>query len=629
MEQLTPKDPDRIGPYRLLGRLGEGGMGTVYLGRSGRGRTVAVKTILTSLASDPEFRRRFDREIAAARRVGGEWTAPVLDADTGAESPWVATAYIPGPSLFQVVGEHGTLPVPAALLLAGGMARALSAVHAAGVLHRDLKPSNVLLTFDGPRVIDFGIARALDPAPGDRITRTGTVVGSPGFMSPEQVEGGRLTPASDVFGLGSLLTYAVTGRTPFGALDTSPHLLTYRIVHEPPELDRVPDELRELIGGCLARDPAARTPLAELLRQPAPDGRPWLPPEVVQRIGRTAQALLALEHSQPTRPLALAPPKSTEPAAPDASPTAVLPLPPPPSAPPATAPTPAARRGRRWPLLALAGTALAAVLGLATVVALAGDDGPDDDGAARTPESTATTPVGPAAVAEGYLGAWQGEYGTEGEPGWKALWLEIGQASAGESLGRAVVTYMDSMCVYDIRLESPHEDRLDYTEVAERSVPESEAAENCRADGVVRSLTLLPDGDLRWSGGGQETSLTRATTGGPGAVPADLVRSWRDAYTTEEGGEGLDEVTIEQGAVGDTVWRWTWRLDGQTCVTENQLAAVRGDELLLSPDLLIDQESDDSCAAQDSSWVRTGPDGTLYIRWTSSPDDEPYPVEND
>ncbi|WP_243741219.1 serine/threonine-protein kinase [Streptomyces sp. 8K308] len=624
MEQLTPEDPDRIGPYRLLGRLGEGGMGTVYLGRSDRGRTVAVKTILTTLARDPEFRRRFAREIAAARRVGGEWTAPVLDADTEAEHPWVATAFIAGPSLLQVVSEHGTLPAPSALLLAGGMARALGAVHAAGVLHRDLKPSNVLLTFDGPRVIDFGIARALDPAPGDRITRTGTVVGSPGFMSPEQVDGGRLTPASDVFGLGSLLTYAVTGRTPFGALDTSPHLLTYRIAHQPPELDGVPEELRELIGGCLAKDPTLRTPLAQLLGHPAPDGRPWLPPEVVQGIGRTAEALLALEHAHPTRPPMPAPPTAVAPERPEAPPTVPVSVPSPPDA---RRPSPAPR-GRRGLAVALAGAVVVAVLGLAAAVTLADDDG-DDAAGGDGAENAATPPSAPVAVPEGLLGSWQGEYGTEGEPGWKALWLEIRQARPGESVGRAIVTYRSSMCVYDIRLESLREDRLDYTEVAERSVPEGELEENCRADGTVRSLSLLPDGELRWSGGEQEASLERAETGDQGAVPAALVRSWRDEYTTDDDEEGLDEVTIEQGAIGDTVWRWTWQLDGETCVTENQLAAVRGDELLLSPDILIEERSDDTCRAQNSSWVRTGPDGTLYIQWTSSPDDEPYPVEND
>ncbi|MZG12610.1 protein kinase, partial [Streptomyces sp. SID5914] len=162
MDGLKPDDPERIGRYRLLGRLGEGGMGRVYLARSDRGRTVAVKTVREELARMPDFRRRFAQEVKAAQRVGGEWTAPVLDADTEAATPWVATGYVAGPSLAEVVDrQYGPLPSPTLRVLAAGLTRALQAVHAAGLVHRDLKPSNVLVTIDGPRVIDFGIARAL------------------------------------------------------------------------------------------------------------------------------------------------------------------------------------------------------------------------------------------------------------------------------------------------------------------------------------------------------------------------------------------------------------------------------------------------------------------------------------
>lgn len=202
MDGLIPGDPERIGRYRLLGRLGEGGMGRVYLARSDRGRTVAVKTVREELARMPDFRRRFSQEVKAAQRVGGEWTAPVLDADTEASTPWVATGYVAGPSLAEVVDrQYGPLPPSTLRVLAAGLVRALQAIHAAGLVHRDLKPSNVLVTIDGPRVIDFGIARALDVSTqsAEGLTAAGAVVGSPGFMSPEQVRGEKVSYASDVF----------------------------------------------------------------------------------------------------------------------------------------------------------------------------------------------------------------------------------------------------------------------------------------------------------------------------------------------------------------------------------------------------------------------------------------------
>ncbi|TDC06060.1 serine/threonine protein kinase, partial [Streptomyces sp. 8K308] len=297
MDRLTAQDPRRIGQYRLLGRLGQGGMGQVYLARSERGRTVAVKTIKPDLAQEPDFRRRFALEIAAAQRVGGQWTAPVLDSDTQASSPWVATGYVAGPSLHEVVSrDFGTLPERSVSLLANGLARALTDIHAADLVHRDLKPSNVLLTIDGPRVIDFGIARALDANHGG-LTRTGATIGSPGFMSPEQVRGERVTPASDIFCLGSLLAYASTGRTPFGTLDTSVHLLLYRVAEEEPDLAGIPEGLRHLISGCLHQDPERRFGLPELLSLTTPDGsrEPWLPGPLIAQLGRHAVELLDSE----------------------------------------------------------------------------------------------------------------------------------------------------------------------------------------------------------------------------------------------------------------------------------------------------------------------------------------------
>ncbi|MFD8637893.1 MFS transporter [Streptomyces sp. NPDC059533] len=295
MDQLIAADPTRIGPYRLIARLGEGGMGLVYLGRSEGGRTVAVKVVQAEHAGHPEFRRRFAREVAAARRVGGDWTAAVLDADPEAAVPWVATQYIPGPDLRTVVAEDfGPLPEYSVHTLANRLAVALQAVHGAGLIHRDLKPSNVLVTVDGPRVIDFGIARAMDSLTGDSLhTRTGMLIGSPGFMSPEQVRGRELTPASDVFCLGAVLVYASTGRLLFGAADSGLNAHLFRVAEEEPDLTGVPQPLTGLVRACLEKDPAARPTPQEVADRTAVDqAEEWLPGTVLAQLGRRAARLL-------------------------------------------------------------------------------------------------------------------------------------------------------------------------------------------------------------------------------------------------------------------------------------------------------------------------------------------------
>src|SRR5690606_17393505 len=307
MEKLGPGDPPHIGAYRLLARLGAGGMGFVYLARSDRGRTVAVKLVHEELARQEEFRARFRQEVQAARQVGGAWTAPVLDADTEAPVPWVATGYVAGPSLQQVVGHHhGALPERSVRILGAGLAHALQDIHAAGIVHRDLKPSNILVTIDGPRVIDFGIARALETVTDGGLTRTGALVGSPGFMAPEQVRGDRITPACDIFCLGSVLAYAATGRLPFGTASSGVHALMFRIAQEEPDLEPVPEGLRDLIGDCLKKDPDARPGLDEILRRTGAedtvaDGRsrdPWLPSALVAQLGRHAVQLLDTENPE-------------------------------------------------------------------------------------------------------------------------------------------------------------------------------------------------------------------------------------------------------------------------------------------------------------------------------------------
>ncbi|MFD6345213.1 protein kinase, partial [Streptomyces roseolus] len=261
---LLPADPSGIAGYRLLGRLGAGGMGVVYLGRTDAGELAAVKVTLADRAERADFRARFRREVEAARRVVSPWAVPVLGADPDAPEPWLATAFVPGPSLGEAIAAHGPLPGRSLRVLGGAVARALAAVHAAGLVHRDVKPGNVLLAVDGPRLIDFGIARAADPDGETALTGTDMVVGTPGFLAPEQAEArtGAIGPASDVFAFGCLLAYAATGRPPFGtgAVDA----LMYRTVHDEPDLAGVPAGLLPLLRECLAKDPAAR-PTAEQL----------------------------------------------------------------------------------------------------------------------------------------------------------------------------------------------------------------------------------------------------------------------------------------------------------------------------------------------------------------------------
>src|SRR2546421_3070687 len=279
---LKPGDPQRIGPYVLLGRLGSGGMGRVYLARSPGGRMVAVKVIRANLAEDAGFRARFAREVSAARKVGGLFTAAVVDADVDGPVPWLVTAYVPGTSLSDAVERQGPLPETSVLALAAGLAEGLIAIHAAGVIHRDLKPSNVLLAQDGPRIIDFGISSA---AGATALTGTGFMIGSPGFMSPEQAEGLTVGPSSDIFSLAGVLIYAARGEGPFGSGDTA--ALLYRVVHGKPNMDGVPDHLRPLIKRSLARDPKRRPGAIEFLSElsatypSAADLSNWLPPHIL------------------------------------------------------------------------------------------------------------------------------------------------------------------------------------------------------------------------------------------------------------------------------------------------------------------------------------------------------------
>ncbi|PWV45517.1 WD40 repeat domain-containing serine/threonine protein kinase [Nocardiopsis sp. L17-MgMaSL7] len=310
MLPLTSTDPSRIGPHQVLSRLGEGGMGEVYLARTPEGGLAAVKVVKEDLARDQEFRARFAREVRTAQRVRGPFTPAVLSADAEAAVPWMATEYVPGPTLKEAVRENGPFPEPSLRVLALGLANALQTIHAAGLMHRDLKPSNVLLSPRGPQVIDFGIARAVE---GTVLTRTGQSFGTPSYTSPEQITGKGIGPSSDVFSLAGVVVFAASGRPPFGTGRTAE--LLSRVVGGVPDLDAVPEPLRPLLARCFAKAPDGRPSADELLRVlshgPLPSAEHgWLPARVNHslnaHLARTHQA--AVPETAPTGPPADGPP---------------------------------------------------------------------------------------------------------------------------------------------------------------------------------------------------------------------------------------------------------------------------------------------------------------------------------
>jgi len=261
VDPLAAEDPRQVGGFRLQARLGAGGMGRVYLGYSPGGRPVAVKVVHPDLARDPEFMQRFRREVSAAQAVSDAYTAAVVGAGPDDSPPWLATTYVPGPPLATLVAQAGPLPEDAVWRLAGGLAEALQAIHAQGLVHRDLKPGNILIAPDGPRVIDFGISRTTNATV---VTATHTTIGTPAYMSPEQAQGHAVGPASDIFSLGSVLAFAAAGVPPFGGAEA--FAIGYQVVHGAPDLTRVPLPLRPVIDACLTKDPAARPDLSELVQ---------------------------------------------------------------------------------------------------------------------------------------------------------------------------------------------------------------------------------------------------------------------------------------------------------------------------------------------------------------------------
>ncbi|MFF8429785.1 protein kinase [Streptomyces sp. NPDC016566] len=545
MQPLAADEPAAVGPYRLLGRLGSGGMGRVYLGRSAGGRTVAVKIVHPHFALDEEFRARFRREVEAARRVGGAWTAPVLDADPEATVPWVATAYAAGPSLATAVRDGGALPAHTVRALGAGLAEALTAVHELGLVHRDVKPSNVLLTLDGPLLIDFGIARATDGTAS--LTSTGVSVGSPGYMSPEQILGKGVTGAADVFSLGAVLAYAATGEPPFPG-DSSAALL-YKVVHEEPELGDLTGELREAAAACLAKDPAARPAPAELARRLAPEGAArlvaggWLPGALVEQVSRSAVHLLNLETAEPapSGPVRFSSPSvGGEPGAVPREPALVAGEfgPAPVMTPPVPAEAPAglsgalpedavpapgkvsvsvaaasgpaeSGRGRRVSCtvaLAVAGALAATAVGIGALLQPWAEGKHDTVGGAApsSASSSAQSPAdgasqrpsaAPGAIPARYLGTWEGRAtGLGGSLDMGTFRLTVHQAAVGKELGRLRQTdQIGGVCTDILTLKQVTKTRIVATSVGA-------AGNHAGCDPAPHPVELTPVGDdLRYT----------------------------------------------------------------------------------------------------------------------------------
>ncbi|MGW8768186.1 protein kinase domain-containing protein [Streptomyces sp. NPDC055815] len=631
MDQLTAEDPPRIGPYRLIARLGAGGMGRVYLARSEGGRTVAVKVVQTEFAQHAEFRSRFAREVTAAKRVGGGWTAAVLDADTDAETPWVATQYIPGPDLQAVVAEqHGPLPEQSVRVLANRLALALQAIHGAGLVHRDLKPSNVLVTVDGPRVIDFGIARALDSISGDSLqTRTGMVIGSPGFMSPEQVRGLHVTAASDVFCLGSVLAYAATGRQPFGATGNGLHAQLFRVAEEEPDLDGLPEALLGLVRECLQKDPERRPTPEQVAARTATEGADeWLPGALLGRLGRQAAQLLDFD---PLRPdTALVPsqdpippvPARTEPRPqPVQAPAALQPVQAPSASPPdALAYAPTAGPGydetagshsptqtpdrRRRPVVVAGVTAVVVLVTVGGLLALR----PWQDGWRGTGESPSLS------VPKTLQGNWESALDLRDGDGLRIEGVTARLLINAKGTAELSVLSKDRLCVWDSTVTDSRSDAIKLGTSRLKSVSPKSETDRCK-DNTEDYGPSAPDGTgafvASWNGtyewendpgyydhgnDGQtlyEPDTFMKASSAKGALPEIYRGSW--------GGRGQDgtyrfEVTMGQGATKRDIRLVSVSVVGQRCVYKAQAFSQESARLRTEPAELADSKQPTSCA---------------------------------
>lgn len=565
-------------------------MGRVYLARSAGGRTVAVKVVHPELAAQDEFRRRFAREVAAIRRVGGVGTAPVLGSDTEADAPWVAIGYVAGPSLRAVVGaEYGPLPPASVRALAVGLAGALEHIHAAGLVHRDLKPANILLTVDGPRIIDFGIARAVDTVTDGGLTSTGAVVGSPGFMSPEQVRGERLTPASDIFCLGSVLAYAATGRSPFGTVDSGVHAMMFRIAHDEPDLEGLPPELGDLVRACLAKDPAERPSATQLAAGTQDAADPWLPAELLAQLGRHAARLLDA----------------------DGDPT---PVDHPPRV-PADAVTrrPPVRRRRRRILLA-ACTAVALALGGTALAVTYWPDartstGKSGDGTGPTATTASDRSDTADAVPAAFVGAWEGVIRGSQEFPDETTRIEIGKGGPGDQVGVYTHVTGELLCMGRSRLVGNGENEI---MLGESEVTVSVPDKRCTA-AAHQTLTLRSAQVLEWRSGTVTATLRKAKSGAE-VIPAKMVGTWRMVPHPEESAEErdlyLNEVTVTQGPVGAPLVRLMDQspiFDDKTGLPTTDtmacygtaLVAGAGNLVVLGPPQLDESDSHKDCEPTD------------------------------
>lgn len=585
MDALTTEDPQHIGPYRLLARLGAGGMGRVYLARSAGGRTVAVKVVRAEHAGQPEFRHRFAHEVAAARRVGGSWTAPVLDADTEAATPWVATGYVPGPDLHSVVAEdHGPLPEHSVRALTNGLAHALRAIHGAALVHRDLKPSNVLLTIDGPRVIDFGIARALDGVADGIRTRTGAVIGSPGFMSPEQVRGQQLAPASDVFCLGSVLAFAATGRMPFGTADSGVHAVMFRIAEEEPYLDGVPPGIIDLVRACLQKKPAERPTVEHLLAWTGDayigPGHPWLPGPLLAELGRHAARLLDA----------------------DAPAVRIAPTLPTPGEGEGEGPTkpPRPRSRRAW---IAAATAVAVTAATAVVVTQLADGETKDDKPAAEGDSTSSSSA-PAS----FDGAWAGivqRADSSVSDEHEYLRIDVGARTAD-----FLYLSKDTYCKVEAAVDAKRGDTMTLASFdVVKAVPATAAEGTCD---LSRSSALKSSsGKLTWTMGDMTADLKPVTRTGSRPVPAKFLGTWQS--------EVQGTLTIEQGAVGTKAGKFTgWSIDWR-CNGSAELVSASENTVSLSPlELDASTRRDISCPHGVPTTVTWKSQNELEMRYPES-----------
>ncbi|MFE7775313.1 serine/threonine-protein kinase [Streptomyces sp. NPDC057445] len=588
MDPLTPEDPRRVGPFRLLGRLGTGGMGRVFLARSEGGRTVAVKVVHGELAAQREFRLRFAREVAALERVGGAGTAPVVDSDTAADTPWVAVAYVPGPALRTVVDDQGPLPAHSVRTLAAGLGRALEHIHAAGLVHRDLKPSNILLAVEGPRIIDFGIARAVDTVTDGGLTSTGAVVGSPGFMSPEQVRGEKITPASDIFCVGAVLAYAATGRQPFGASESGVHAVMFRIAHDEPDLEGLPEELGPLVRSCLDKDPARRPSAAELSRTAGAEGDDaWLPPALLARLGAQAARLLDADTPVPGE------------------------------AAPAPVGGPRAAR-RRWSTVLAAACAVAVFAGAGVAaVKFWPDRAPETYEESAGTDSGGDKGGGNGGGDEGgdvpdvFIGAWEGVYeGTDDSPRSTGR-IEISQGRKGRKTAVYVQVTGERLCMGRSVLVSADEDRIVF---GESDVTTSVPAKQC-LPAAHQTLTMRSRDVMEWTSGAVSASFRRTRTG-PQAVPTGFVGTWKQRFDEISAGDQAElwdnTVTVTQGPVGAPLVRihesrpetddTTGRPTGDTvnCSYTAVLGGV-GNMLITGPPTLDISASTDGCSPPGAS----------------------------